>query len=68
MSLMVVLGQYFNNALKLSTRYTGSGASWEVQAKIRCFLYPAFPTHTPSKSFKVTCKWLLLVLGLVVSR
>ena len=34
--------EVFWHSLKLSTRCTGSRASWEVQAKVSCHLCPAW--------------------------
>ena len=47
--------------LKLSTWCSGSGASREVQAKVSHHL---FCLRSPGMSYKLTCRWLLLVLGL----
>ena len=48
-----------HHVLKLTTWCTGSGVSWELQ--------PICP-GPPAMSYKVVCRWLLLVLGFEVLR
>lgn len=50
--------------VELDTGYVGSQASWEVQAKVSHCLCPAW--GPPALSSKVICRWLPLVLDLVV--
>ena len=52
------------HGLKLSTRCTGSGASQEVQGKS----LPVPFVGLPGRSYRATCRWLLLVLGLEVPK
>ena len=52
--------------LKLSTGYAGSGASWEIQAKVSHCLCSAW--GPPGMSYKAIFQWLLLTLGLDVPR
>ena len=53
------------HGMKLSSRFAGSGASLEEQAKVSCHLCLAW---APSMSYKAIYRWLLLVLGLKVPR
>ena len=52
--------------LKLSTECAGSGASWEVQAKVIHHLCSA--CGHPALSYNTIYRWLLPVLGLEMPR